>query len=369
MDECALETDNCDGNAYCSNTIGSFNCECRRFYEGDGVSCEAQTIVVFVTAVVDVNGSAAFALSSDDYTQCIAGAAGVDVSMLVLDTVIDETASATNNGTVYTWLLAGVRWLVHTAPDDKDAVLARLGNETIVDEACASLGLVHDLNVTGVKEEECGDGVRQDNEECDDGNTEETDGCSSICTLEVGFTCVFRGNETADCADNDECASGNSTCSPYAQCTNTNGSFACLCVFAFVGNGSYCVDDYENHDAKQVHASFSATATATLRGGDAGGGAGLGLPGCSGPRRAACNRRRVEQGLHLPTNSQRRVASCPFAHPFSRGRVGFGTFWNVWGRRCGQPRRNRHKHEQSLHILCRRKRRLPVQQYTGLAAQ
>jgi len=39
VDECAAGTDNCDENATCTNTAGSFTCACNAGYEGDGVSC------------------------------------------------------------------------------------------------------------------------------------------------------------------------------------------------------------------------------------------------------------------------------------------------------------------------------------------
>ncbi|GMU01565.1 hypothetical protein KH5H1_56850 [Corallococcus caeni] len=37
--ECAAGTDNCDENATCTNTVGSFTCACNAGYEGDGVTC------------------------------------------------------------------------------------------------------------------------------------------------------------------------------------------------------------------------------------------------------------------------------------------------------------------------------------------
>ena len=38
-DECSLMTDNCDTNASCTNTPGSFTCSCDVGYAGDGVTC------------------------------------------------------------------------------------------------------------------------------------------------------------------------------------------------------------------------------------------------------------------------------------------------------------------------------------------
>ena len=39
IDECALGTDNCDVNADCADTIGSFNCTCNIGYLGNGITC------------------------------------------------------------------------------------------------------------------------------------------------------------------------------------------------------------------------------------------------------------------------------------------------------------------------------------------
>ncbi|XP_067938387.1 EGF-containing fibulin-like extracellular matrix protein 2 isoform X2 [Watersipora subatra] len=39
VDECAEGTDDCDRNAYCINTVGSFDCSCLIGYRGTGVDC------------------------------------------------------------------------------------------------------------------------------------------------------------------------------------------------------------------------------------------------------------------------------------------------------------------------------------------
>ena len=39
INECTLNTDNCNANAACADTEGSFTCTCNPGYEGDGVTC------------------------------------------------------------------------------------------------------------------------------------------------------------------------------------------------------------------------------------------------------------------------------------------------------------------------------------------
>ena len=39
IDECILGLDNCDDNATCTNTIGSFTCTCNVDFFGDGTNC------------------------------------------------------------------------------------------------------------------------------------------------------------------------------------------------------------------------------------------------------------------------------------------------------------------------------------------
>ena len=46
INECELSSLNdCDGNADCIDTIGSYNCSCISGYEGDGFNCTGYTIV------------------------------------------------------------------------------------------------------------------------------------------------------------------------------------------------------------------------------------------------------------------------------------------------------------------------------------
>merc|ERR1712127_655792 len=41
VNECFRKTDNCDVNAKCTNTVGGFECNCRRGFFGDGFDCSS----------------------------------------------------------------------------------------------------------------------------------------------------------------------------------------------------------------------------------------------------------------------------------------------------------------------------------------
>jgi hypothetical protein len=50
-DECTLGTDNCDINAACTNTPGSFTCACNAGYSGDGMTCTDITAPTITSTV------------------------------------------------------------------------------------------------------------------------------------------------------------------------------------------------------------------------------------------------------------------------------------------------------------------------------
>ena len=42
IDECEIDSDSCDVNAECSNTYGSYMCQCLPGFSGDGQSCSGK---------------------------------------------------------------------------------------------------------------------------------------------------------------------------------------------------------------------------------------------------------------------------------------------------------------------------------------
>ena len=50
FDECEFHLYSCDINADCKNTIGSYECECRSGYRGNGIICNG--IIVFRNVII-----------------------------------------------------------------------------------------------------------------------------------------------------------------------------------------------------------------------------------------------------------------------------------------------------------------------------
>ena len=44
IDECNLTIHNCDINAVCTDSVGSFECECNHGYSGNGTHCGKDVI-------------------------------------------------------------------------------------------------------------------------------------------------------------------------------------------------------------------------------------------------------------------------------------------------------------------------------------
>ncbi len=48
IDECSFGTHSCDSNADCTNTVGSYSCQCRSGYAGNGKSCLGMYFLHFI---------------------------------------------------------------------------------------------------------------------------------------------------------------------------------------------------------------------------------------------------------------------------------------------------------------------------------
>ena len=48
IDECSADPGPCDENADCTNTDGSYSCNCKQGFDGDGEVCEGKTDLPFL---------------------------------------------------------------------------------------------------------------------------------------------------------------------------------------------------------------------------------------------------------------------------------------------------------------------------------
>ena len=205
IDECLEGLDNCDANAYCTNTDGSFECECMFGWFGDGVSC----------------------IDSDECAILDQPQVHMNVSDPLYDSnMCSENGFCTNTEGAYNC----------TCNDGYEG---------------------DGFNCTNI--DECAEGTDECSEFAD---CTDTDG-SYNCTCWLGYD-----GDGFNCTEVDECLNAInelrsmappelvgefSYCAEDAICTNTDGGYNCTCEYGFYGNGFICTDSDEcGHDVMGV---------------------------------------------------------------------------------------------------------------------
>ena len=203
IDECAANTDDCDANATCTNTIGSFTCACNAGFTGDGNTCTDIDECSAGTATCGANSTCTNTPGSYACA-CQSGFAGDATGRDCLN--IDDCAGAPchNGGTCADGINA---FTCTCAPGfggpTCDATTCGDGIRAGA-EQCDDGNLNNsDGCLSTCQAAVCGDGVvRTGVEQCDDGNTVNGDGCSAACTIEVAC-----GNGRLD--PGEQCDDGN----------------------------------------------------------------------------------------------------------------------------------------------------------------
>ncbi|XP_064643492.1 uncharacterized protein LOC135497618 [Lineus longissimus] len=205
--------DACHPLAICTNTPGSFTCECLKpNFVGDGVQyC--------------------------DLNECF----------YKKDNVCHEKADCINEpGSYKCKCHEGYRGDGITCEPEPDPCLIKNGNCPL-----NSYCLTKKLKAKCV----CNRGYRGDGGSCVDVDECKTKGLlqnkcvpNSKCQNYLGgYMCEcmtgYEGNGWEKCDDIDECETGKHTCHARADCSNTVGSHKCTCKEGFKGDGLFCVPD------------------------------------------------------------------------------------------------------------------------------
>eukprot|EP00736_Rhodelphis_marinus_P003694 Rmarinus@m.18323 len=263
--ECVNMAHNCDANAACNNTVGSFSCMCSEGFAGDGLECEACSTYAVSIWVTD---------SEDGVTECecATGFSGngfdcedVNECNLGVDTCHSLATCYNSLGSFECGCLAGYYGNGLTCTDCPDMSSSNANSTTVDDcvcskgygkngtEECVNLNecdsFTHNCDVYGV----CTDTEGSFNCHCassyygtgvtctgcaDNASSPEGSTSASSCVCDSGYS----GTGSTSCTDKNECSLGTDTCAPdgEATCANTAGSFQCTCVKDFYGDGQVC---------------------------------------------------------------------------------------------------------------------------------
>lgn len=204
--ECLDGTHNCDTNATCANTIGSFVCACNVGYVGNGTSCA-------------------------DIDECATGMNNCSTHATCTNNVGGFTCACDGD-----YSGDGVTCL----RDECALSLDNCGANATCNDTAISYTCTCNVGYTG-------DGVTcTDLDECTRG-THTCDTMPAACVNNVGsFDCQCPDGYTGDglgsmgCIDINECTTGDYDCDPNASCVNTVGSYTCMCNSGYGGDAISC---------------------------------------------------------------------------------------------------------------------------------
>ena len=273
IDECATETHTCNAHAVCTNTDGSFACECNNGYSGEGQECEeVDECTSGQWIICDTIHGYCENLVPSYRCGCNAGyvqtgpSNETDDRFLCVDT--DECASDTHNCHEYAACTnTNGSFTCECMPGYYDHSAGAGLN-------CAEYNECNNVNWNNCNYyATCADTVGSFTCTCNAGYTgsgnNSDEGCVNVneCELEAdncnlhatctdttgSFDCACNTgligtgadvNESSSCTNVDECSLGADNCDSNARCTDTFGSFTCACNAGYVdatsSNGTVC---------------------------------------------------------------------------------------------------------------------------------
>eukprot|EP00121_Abeoforma_whisleri_P005603 Awhi_evm1s5082 len=269
VDECTDPSkSNCDINALCINTIGSFQCECQGGYEGDGRTCrEIESVDPCADSPCGIEAtcevvndrpvcSCPSGFSGDPFTRCLDVNECEDPSKSNCDV---NAVCINTNGSFHCDCQGGFEGDGHTCEETKscrtcdfgyndgcnDCKCDKEGNSQCTERKCiihttpfCTFECTSDSMCDG--DQACISNERVDpcaDSPCGTGATCEVINHRPVCSCPSGFS----GNPFTRCLDIDECEDpSKSNCDENAVCFNTDGGFQCECQGGFEGDGHFC---------------------------------------------------------------------------------------------------------------------------------
>uniref|UniRef100_A0A0G4HK22 EGF-like domain-containing protein n=1 Tax=Chromera velia CCMP2878 TaxID=1169474 RepID=A0A0G4HK22_9ALVE len=192
IDECSLNTHDCNQNATCADSIGSFTCTCNDGWTGDGVTC----------------GNA---------NECSNAVHDCDGNATCIDTV-GSFSCACNDG----FSGSGLACTAAACNETGDPVPNVLTAPLLRADGGGQVGQTGDTAAFSFT--------------CDTGYTVATNETVLTCSATGAGTSAWQGT-LPSCIGADECSSGVHNCNAGAHCTDTANSFTCACNEGYQGDG------------------------------------------------------------------------------------------------------------------------------------
>ena len=84
INECLTNNGGCHDQAICANTIGSFNCECKSGYQGNGLNCTGNSDHYFFSKKYYIEGKS---INLIDINECFTNNGGCSVNAKCANTI------------------------------------------------------------------------------------------------------------------------------------------------------------------------------------------------------------------------------------------------------------------------------------------
>ena len=269
INECAADTDNCDTNAACANTPGSFTCACDSGYTGDGTSC---TVVPPRTCADTLQVGTSSALTAFD---CSGHANSLNATPASI-TCASDSCTEEECCTVTPGNCSGYNCATHAKllADNPESVTCAAA--TCTDEECCTVSCTSVDNAASGATYTCSDASSSVVSACADGYTKQADGhrcCGDVdnAAADATYTCEPDGTRSkiSACAEGYWLDNGGDTdvCTACTVVEHAAAGATYTCSGAESSSVSDCAEGYTKHEdghrccGDVEHAASDATYT------------------------------------------------------------------------------------------------------------